>query len=137
MKVKVITNNSPTLEVNSGLITYSGRGFMGISPDSKNKVHPDELIEHVFNNPTPKHRDGDADTLNPSEKKFYLNKVYGKTLLLIIWVLLILGNLICLVKMRYQAFRDWCILSVSGFFAIVLIIDPILYLILACVMIKP
>jgi hypothetical protein len=39
--------------------------------------------------------------------------------------------------MRYQAFREWSILSVSGFFAIVLIIDPILYLILACVMIKP
>ena len=124
--------------MSSGLVTYSGRRFIGISSDSKNKVHPDdEITEHVFYDKTPHARDKEEETLNPSGKKFYLNKVYGKTLLLIIWVLLILGNLICLVKMRYQAFRDWCILSVSGFFAIVLIIDPILYLILACVMIKP
>jgi len=63
--VKINSNNSPTLEVHSGLVTYSGRRFMGISPDPKNKVHPEELVEHVFNNPTPHLRDVDADTLNP------------------------------------------------------------------------
>ncbi len=74
--------------------------------------------------------------MNPEGKKFYLNNVYGKTFLLILWVILIIANLICLVRMRYQSFRDWCILSLVGFFTLVFIIDPILYFILAAIMLK-
>ena len=38
--------------------------------------------------------------------------------------------------MRESDFRDWAILSVSEFLTIMIVIDPILYLILASVMIK-
>lgn len=38
--------------------------------------------------------------------------------------------------MRESDFRDWAILSVSEFLIIMIVIDPILYLILASIMIK-
>jgi hypothetical protein len=77
------------------------------------------------------------ESLNPIGKTLYLNKVFGKMVLSGLWIVLLIANLICLVRMRYQNFRDWCILSVSGYFAILFIIDPLLYLILANIMLKP
>jgi hypothetical protein len=65
-----------------------------------------------------------------------LSKIFGKSILVGLWCALVLANLICLVKMRESDFRDWAILSVSEFFIIMIVADPILYLILASIMIK-
>ena len=65
-----------------------------------------------------------------------MSKIFGKSILVGLWCALVLANLICLVKMRESDFRDWAILSVSEFFIIMIVVDPILYLILASIMIK-
>ncbi len=65
-----------------------------------------------------------------------MTKIFGKSILVGLWCALVLGNLICLVKMREVDFRDWAILSVLEFLSIMIVIDPLLYLILAAIMIK-
>ena len=59
----------------------------------------------------------------------------GKIILYLVWVALILGNFYCIKNMSELNFTNWCILSVSAFGILQLVVDPLLYFILAVVMI--
>jgi hypothetical protein len=72
----------------------------------------------------------------PDEKRYFINKMIGKVILLLIWVALATGNMLCIQKMIADDFYNWLILSLLTFFGIIFVIDPILYLILVCKMIK-
>ncbi len=69
-------------------------------------------------------------------KKYFVNKLIAKIFLWLIWSGLAAGNMICIKSMYDTDFYNWIILSLSTFFGIIWIIDPVLYAILACIMIK-
>jgi len=66
----------------------------------------------------------------------YVNKLIGKSLLVLVWAGLLVANMLCLTRMYDTSFSQWAILSVAAFCVMVLVIDSLLYLILACLMLK-
>lgn len=72
---------------------------------------------------------------NPYQS-IYVSKHFGKALVFIVWAGLIVGNLMCFSRMVAQQFTNWVIMSCAAYFSIVFVIDTLLYLILACVMMK-
>lgn len=70
------------------------------------------------------------------DKTIFINKIIAKVILLMIWVALATGNMLCIQKMYATDFYNWLILSLVTFFGIIFLIDPLLYLILVFQMIK-
>lgn len=62
--------------------------------------------------------------------------MFGKLFIVLLWAGLIIGNMLCLIRMKVEEFKIWVILSLVAFFCIVFVIDTVLYLILASIMLK-
>ena len=72
----------------------------------------------------------------PSEKKWFINKMIGKTMLIITWAALAAVNMLCIQRMQRTEFEQWIALSLITFFIVIFIIDPILYWLLCLSMIS-
>lgn len=69
-------------------------------------------------------------------KKVFINKIIGKLLLLLIWVALIILNIKCLENMRMIHFYKWLELTIITFAIMLLVVDPLVYWVLAMRMIS-
>lgn len=69
-------------------------------------------------------------------KKLYINKLIGKGLCLALWICLIIIHVICLYNLRVHQFYNWLILSILTFAIIIVVVDPIIYFILACLVLS-
>eukprot|EP00347_Sterkiella_histriomuscorum_P015207 403357907 len=66
----------------------------------------------------------------------FVNKILGKILLLVIWTALVVANIFCLKNMNEESFLQWLVLSILTYLIFQLVVDPILYWILACCMLQ-
>lgn len=67
-------------------------------------------------------------------RRFFVNKIIGKVILLFIWTGLVVGNLFCLMNMTRDEFINWVILSLSAFAFLMLVVDSLVYWVLAVAM---
>lgn len=75
--------------------------------------------------------------MHPNDfKRLFISKKFGKSLIFVLWLGLMAANLMCISRMATIQFKEWVLFSCVAFFGIVLIIDPLIYFILACLMIR-
>ena len=78
----------------------------------------------------------DEEPIMNKDKTIFVNKIIAKAILGAVWIALAAGNMLCIQKMVSKDFYNWLILSLITFFGIIFLIDPLLYLILVCLMIR-
>lgn len=78
----------------------------------------------------------EKETMLNEGRAFFVNKLIGKFLLLLVWIGLVVANIYCLKYMDKEKFIEWIILSVGTFLIILLLVDPLIYWFLAMIMTK-
>lgn len=66
----------------------------------------------------------------------FVTKIFGKVLLFLVWAGLITANTFCIIQMDSPQFINWVIFSLAAFTGIIFIVDTVLYMILACLMLR-
>ncbi|CDW88880.1 UNKNOWN [Stylonychia lemnae] len=112
------------IQTNQSLSKTTYDRIKGSKVPIENEYHRKKLDEVVFKQKI------------KEKSPLFINKIIGKAMLILCWTLLIIGNIFSLKYMSQERFIEWLILSLVAFVFIQLVLDPLLYWILASIMVE-